>query len=169
MKRQSAAGFSLVEMLMTLVIASSIAIGLGTMFSFASELRSRVEVVEAVQMALVDLAALALQVERFPRGDIAPLGDAHVEIVAAATDGEQRFSIDLVDRQLAVIPDQGTQRTGAVDLSAFEAVRFEYLLERDARFEWSDAIAAEGTTILAARIVLDQGNRSWPIVIWSRS
>jgi prepilin-type N-terminal cleavage/methylation domain-containing protein len=171
--RRGSAGFSLVELLVALAVASAVIVGLGAIFVFAGELRSRTSEVAAVDSALVDVAVLGLQVERFAKAGIVVKSRTQFDLVPLAdADHVLSFTLSSEDRSLDMdrptLSFDGSPQRTSVDVSVFDVAQFEYLLDDAGVPRWTAAESQPPTEVLAARLLLKKRHRTWPLVIWVR-
>lgn len=165
-------GFGLVEVLMALAIASLVTIGTAGVLAFSRELHVRTVQAEVVEAAIMKLSTLAALVEgslpsridgtAYDRFGIEALGAMHprTPIVRFALQGGQLLVGADGDQSQAVSP------SSFVDLSAFDAAEFEYLVDSTEAFTWVTADQIGRASVLASRIVLIASHRRWPVVLW---
>ncbi len=163
------AGFTIIELLVAVAIASLVVIGIGALFAITGQLRDRAADSTAVQAALVDLQALAT------------LADSEVGL-SIATPSEAGFALaplqpgqaQLGNWEVRLIPTAPDARlelwrgsnASSVDLAAFDAVGIEYLVVGSQSAAWTGGASIGGADVRAARLRLTLGSRVWRPLLW---
>jgi len=161
------AGFTLLELLVALAISSLIVMGIGGLFAFAGDLKSRSERATAIQAALVDLRAIVTTIAGSPPVILSAARRAGFELQLASAVGTTATIAVLSFHDGALFADYPTAgQMTSVDLSAFDGASIEYLVYSAQTPAWvsSDLVGADG--VLGARINLRERHRHWPLVLW---
>lgn len=162
-------GFTIVELLVAVAIASLVVIGIGALFAVGSQVRDRAKDSTAVQSALVELQALAtLATSEVGLAIVTPsetgFALAPLEVGRAGLDG---WEVQLIrassDARLQL---RRGSNTSSVDLAAFDAVGIEYLVVGSQSADWVGGVSVAGTETRAARLRLGLGPRVWRPLIW---
>lgn len=163
------AGFTIVELLVAVAIASLVVIGIGTLFAIGMQVRDRAAESAAVQSSLIELQALA--------------GLANSEVgLTITTPSEAGFALvplqpgrsdldgwraQLIQAAPAVrIELRRGNNVSSVDLAAFDAVSIEYLVVGSNSAAWIGGASFGGADVQAARLRLVLGSRVWRPLLW---
>ncbi len=159
------AGFSLIEVLVALVIASFVVMAIGGLYVLTGTLRSRATEAAQVEDTLVDLQGLqsalgddvALTID-------APRPDGFT-LAPSTTRTGRPLQLRLTAAPLR-IDLTSTSRTSGVDLSPFAEAAIEYLVRgADGRANWGAGPVTSGQP-LAARLRLALHGRVWRPLLW---
>lgn len=163
------AGFTVVELLVAVAIASLLVIGIGALFTIGAELRDRSADNAAVQAALIELQAIAT----LARSDVgltiatpSETGFALIPAEASQTElagWEVRVTRHVPDLRLEL---RSRSNVSSVDLAAFDAVGLEYLVVGSEAPAWTGGASIAGAEARAARLRLTLGSRVWRPLIW---
>lgn len=163
------AGFSIIELLVAVAIASLVVIGIGALFAIGSQVRDRSADSAAVQSALIELQAMATLATSEVGLTITAPSDAGFALTAleAGRTGFEGWDV----RMIEVSPEarlelRRSSNTSSVDLAAFDAVAIEYLVVGSQSMDWVGGTSTAGTEIRAARLRLSLGSRVWRPLIW---
>lgn len=163
------AGFTIIELLVAVAIASLVVIGIGALFAIGATVRDRATDSAAVQAALIELQALA------------SLANSEVGL-AIVTPSEAGFALQPAEpgrsgldgwRVQLVRPAAGARielhrgnNASSVDLAAFDAVGIEYLVVGSQSVAWTAGASVGGADARAARLRLTLGPRVWRPLLW---
>lgn len=163
------AGFTIIELLVAVAIASLVLIGIGGLFAVGAQVRDRAADNAAVQSALIELQALL------------SLATSEVGLKAAAP-ADTGFALDVVAERRVELegwsvalqrPPSGPRvelqrgaSTSSVDLTAYDAAALEYLVVSSDTPSWVSAVEVAGAEIRAVRLRLELGARVWRPLIW---
>lgn len=168
---QADAGFSIVELLVAVAIASLAVIAIGALFAVGLQVRDRAADNAAVQSTLIELQALMALAT----------SEVGVELTAPS---ETDFALEAVQESRAELVNWGVQLTSApqarielrrgsnassVDLSAFDTAVIEYLVVSSEAPSWTSGAGVGGSEARAARLRLSFGQRVWRPLIWIAS
>ncbi|MBI4924136.1 MAG: prepilin-type N-terminal cleavage/methylation domain-containing protein [Devosia nanyangense] len=164
------AGFSILEVLVALAIASLVTMAIGGLFVLASTVHGRVDEAERVETALLDVQGLLriasdavdLMIAR-PAADGFALVDANPG-AGASPGNDQNLSLRSKRAELAR-PDSAA----AADLSIFEKASLEYLTVAAEGAVWKSAETLGGGKPVAVRFRLQLHARVWRPLIWIAS
>ncbi|MEQ1901887.1 MAG: type II secretion system protein [Devosia sp.] len=170
------AGFSLVEVMITLVMAAMLAIAVGGLISFAVTLRDRSERSEKTISAILEVEALrnaALEAAGPAKG--ITIGSPETTgYVLVAPDSRRHLPMRIaIEREAAGTPltiglsfaDAAEDATTSVDLALFDDAFIDYLTGTGDDLAWRPADSVSGEPI-AARLSVIQGKRRWTIPLW---
>jgi prepilin-type N-terminal cleavage/methylation domain-containing protein len=167
---KSDGGFSLVEVLVGLAIASVVVMGIGGLMSLAISVRASADEGNRVQRALVDLQAILHLAREATDLNIAHVADFEFSLQPVGTVSDEAPAIV---QTLSLSEGSGKtmlelvrgDRHSAADLSAFEAAGLEYLtVDPDMKWQVADRIGAGH--VIGARLRLQLRERVWRPLIW---
>jgi prepilin-type N-terminal cleavage/methylation domain-containing protein len=169
--RSGTAGFSMIEMLIALAIASLVMIGVGGLVAFGVELRDRSILVADIERALLDLSAFSSLIEEAGFESVGSVGDDGFELAGRRNlPSQQGFGVRLAEGLLVVGPPgvsiEAEQAAAMAALDRFDDARMDYLVQAGSRWHWEPARNTEDQRVRGARLILKQAHRSWPVVIW---
>lgn len=168
---KSDAGFTLVEVLVALTIASMLLTAVGGLIAFAGALSQRTAHQNLVLDALVRIQSLSDQLEA-SRLEWSP---------RATADGADRYVLRTAEGagiELWAIADTGKKSSvllwggtgvaapGQVDLSAFQSSGLEAFIEAAGQTRWVAADRLGADTPRMLRISLADGHRKWFPILW---
>jgi prepilin-type N-terminal cleavage/methylation domain-containing protein len=162
---QSDRGFSVLEVLVALAIASTAMVALGALFQLAMRVSETMATSKRVHTALLDLQGV-LQVLEEKQDEVHgatgrsfDLTSPNAEAIAHVTLGAENAE----GRELLVSGPSGSTRA---DLAIFEDARLEYLYRIEpSTLRWAEAVPAPDA-VLGARLRLTLGERVWRPLIW---
>jgi prepilin-type N-terminal cleavage/methylation domain-containing protein len=163
------AGFSIIELLVAIAIASLVVIGIGALFAIGSQVRDRGTDSAAVQSALIDLQALATLATSEVGLTITTPSDAGFALtpLEAGRAGFEGWEVRLTrPSPEARLELRRGSNASSVDLATFDAVSIEYLVVGSQSTDWVGGASTAGTEIRAARLRLGLGARVWRPLIW---
>lgn len=170
------AGFSLVEVLVALVVASMLALAVGGLIGFAIDLEDRSERSDKTIAAILDLEALrsaileaagpskGVAIDEARRSGFKLIAERDrqnipmmIEILAAADARPAAINLTFG------MADDATAST--VDLSQFDTAMIDYLVSSAEILSWTGGDSV-GDVALAARLLVTQGTRQWAVPLW---
>lgn len=162
---QSDRGFSVLEVLVALAIASTAMVALGALFQLAMRVSETIATSKRVHTALLDLQGV-LDVLGETRDeahntsgqsfDLTSPRDEDVAHITLAAGGAE-------NRELLITGSSGSTRA---DLTVFDEAKLEYLHRVEpATLRWVEAVPASDL-VLAARLRLKLGERVWRPLVW---
>lgn len=168
----SDAGFSLLDILVALVIASFVAMGIGGLFALTSTLRARVDETSSVEATLVNVEGL----EQLMSRELA----LRVSSPTAAGFGLVRpdqvagdIAAPLVQVKLSSDPGNGriqvttTTQVATAELVSFENAALEYLVPaRSGGMDWEADGGSTAAAPIAVRLRLTLRDRVWRPLLW---
>ncbi|OEO31855.1 hypothetical protein VW23_014355 [Devosia insulae DS-56] len=163
------AGFTIVELLVAVAIASLLVIGIGALFAIGGQVRDRAADNAAVQAALIELQALATLATSEVGLAIATPSAAGFALTPLETgrpelDGwEVRLTQAAPDLRLEL---RRRSNVSSVDLAAFDAVGIEYLVVDSQSPAWTGGASVAGAEARAVRLRLTLGSRVWRPLLW---
>jgi prepilin-type N-terminal cleavage/methylation domain-containing protein len=163
------AGFSLLEILVALAIASLVAMAIGGLFALTGTLRTRLSETAQLEAALVDVQGLAQLLS-------AEIG---LRLADPAADGFELVRPDpIAGNQPAPLAQlrlaQGKRlevtqatRVATAEVVAFESTGLEYLVRAPGgAMKWQPASAANSAAPIAVRLRLVLRDRVWRPLLW---
>lgn len=163
------AGFTIVELLVAVAIASLVVIGIGALFAIGTEVRGRAADNAAVQASLIELQALAGLANSEVGLTITSPSEAGFALVPLqpGRSGLDGWRAQLIRAATAVrIELHRGSNVSSVDLAAFDAVAIEYLVVGSSSADWTGGASVGGAAVQAARLRLALGSRVWRPLLW---
>jgi prepilin-type N-terminal cleavage/methylation domain-containing protein len=169
LKLPSDAGFTIIELLVAVAIASLVVIGIGGLFAIGSQVRSRAADNVAVQTALIDLQAMmSLATSELGLAITTP-SDAGfgLAVLERTRTGLEGWGVHLIrsPSNLEIELRRGNNAS-SVNLSAFDTATLEYLDVTSHSPKWVGVTGGQGDEVRAARLRLGLGARVWRPLIW---
>jgi prepilin-type N-terminal cleavage/methylation domain-containing protein len=167
----SDAGFSLLEMLAALAIASFVVLSIGGLLLIGVHLRDRDLESTKVATSLLELQTLFLLTG----------GDLDRQIDGARDNGfalvphsgqsvAHPLRLDLAaNAESRALEFVGIDETGVIDLTAFNAVSLQYLTLGAQSPHWVRAAELAAMAPIAARLILKLNQRVWRPLVWVAS
>jgi hypothetical protein len=163
--RDIEAGFSVLEILVALAIASTAMLAVGGLFQLTMTVSSTITSNERVSKSLLQLQQLLRATDKEVGLAIAEASNEDVILTAMAEEPQARkLVLSLGNGQLRAVG----ARTVVADLSAFDAVQLEYLAEVNQRPAWSSTVIRL-REVLGIRLRLTLGARTWRPLVWIAS
>ena len=159
-------GFSVLEVLVALAIASIATIALGAMSYLAIRVGDAVSSSRRVQIALLDLQGVQKVLGDSEAGDIVQPATGSFVLASSANDqpvAEVRLTGGSEPHGLVL---SGRSVLTRADLAAFDEVGFEYLERADASGARWVATSQQSDAVLGVRMTLRLGGRVWRPLIW---
>lgn len=163
------AGFSLLEILVALAIASLVAMAIGGLFALTGTLRARVSETAQLEAALVDVQGLAQVLSR----------EVGLRLADPAADGFELARPDPIASDHAVplaqlrLPENGrvevtdATRVATAELVSFESAALEYLVRAPSGgMTWQTNGAGNNAAPVAVRLRLALRDRVWRPLLW---
>ena len=172
LRPRSDAGFSIVELLVAVAIASLVIIAIGALFAVGLRVRDRAADNAAVQSTLIDLQVLTEMATSEVGLEITEPSETEFRLEAV-----QEGRAGLVDWKALLVTSESRVRielrrgsnTSSVDLSAFDTTAIEYLVISSQAPSWTGGAGVGGSDVRAARLRLSLGQRVWRPLIWIAS
>jgi hypothetical protein len=167
--RAADAGFSTVEILVLLALASLALLAVGGLQYAAIGYLDAQERGARIQNALFELQSAGLQLSEGPGllQDASAAGFVLYAPDSMASGERGEFGEVRLDEATRSLTVQLLKSSTSIDLSAFTAATLEYLTDDGEVPDWVFPVAS-GQAI-AARLVLWDGSVAWRPMIWSRS
>jgi prepilin-type N-terminal cleavage/methylation domain-containing protein len=167
-------GFSMVELLVALAISSLIVVGIGGLFAYSGELRSRSEQTTRIQAALIDLRSVASVLRGLPQTVVEGRVPAGFELLhqpgQGTTEADRSSAARVYLQDTAFfIQYQVSGQISSVDLSPFDRAAIEYLVRPAQSPAWVSADQIGSQAILGVRLSLYERHRHWPLAIWMQN
>lgn len=155
------AGFSLVELLVAIAITSMVVLAIGGLLTLGVRVKDRGDEAMTVQIALMDVEALAGLAD----------GEVGFALAKPTDDGFELERRDGLTWSMALAGEAVELRRGErisrALLSAFERVSLEYLAVTGKAGAWVEARRIGATTAsIAVRLRLQRGERVWRPLMW---
>ncbi len=166
------AGFTLVEVLVALVIASILLTAVGGLVAFAAALSQRSGQQHAALDTLSNLQTLSDQLEAWPLSwivsDIAGVeGEANLRTESGAEVILQFHQATTLTPAALAWRGEGIVAPGQISMAGFAEAKLEYFLTRRDPPRWVGAFDPLQETPSAIRLNLTDGRRHWVPVLWA--
>lgn len=171
------AGFTLLEVLVALVLASLLMIAVGALFVFVGQLRDRVKTTGMIEQSLLDARAAGSVLSSWSSG-LNKVSVATVDVTGfsiqriSAADGMTAVArVTLrpsADRHASFLSISNSADTSpsSVDLSAFDTAEIEYLTSTAQSIAWVKPDQLGAAKPRAIRLDLTSNPRRWLVILW---
>lgn len=166
---RSDAGFTIIELLVAVAIASLAVIGIGALFAIGSQVRDRTSDSAAVQATLIDLQALAALADSEVGLTVGTPSAVGFDLLPTEPNGRRSagWQVRLVGAASDIrVELRRANDATSVDLAAFDAVGIEYLVVGSPPPVWTGGASIGGADVRAARLRLVLGPRVWRPLLW---
>lgn len=171
------AGFTLLEVLVALVLASLLMIAVGGLFVFVGQLHDRVKTTGLIEQSLLDARAAGAVLSSWSSGlnkvsitGIDPAGFSVQRISAAdGTTAVARVTLGGSDDKHAAflgVSNSADAPPSSVDLSAFDTAEIEYLTSTAQSIAWVRTDQLGTAKLRAIRLDLTSNLRRWFVILW---
>jgi prepilin-type N-terminal cleavage/methylation domain-containing protein len=166
------AGFTLVEVLVALVIASILLTAVGGLVAFAGALSQRSGQQHMVLDTLSNLQTLSDQFEAWPLAWAVSDFSGAEEEANLRTEGGAEVILQLREATTSTPAalawrGEGIVAPGQISMAGFAEAKLEYFLTRRDPPRWVGAFDQLGETPSAIRLNLTDGRRQWVPVLWA--